>query len=119
VDAARALTGTSWVVTSIDQAPLAVDDPPTIDFDEDGHVGGGSGLNRFSGAWTMDEGVLVLGPLATTRMAGPPERMDLERRFLGVLAARCTVLVDDDELQLTSDGSTLRAVPAPAETADP
>ncbi len=91
MDGAFDLAGTSWVVTSIDEEPLPVDDPPTIGFDDEGHVSGGAGVNRFTGTWSLDEGVLVFGPLATTRMAGPPDRMDLERRFLEVLGARCTV----------------------------
>ncbi|HUL86162.1 MAG TPA: META domain-containing protein [Actinomycetota bacterium] len=106
---------TSWVVTSIDEEPLLVDDPPTIGFDDEGHVSGGAGVNRFMGTWSLAGNVLVVGPLATTRMAGPPERMDLERRFLDVLAARCTVTRTDGGLLLTSDGGSLRLAPASAE----
>ena len=100
--------GTGWAVTSIDEEPIEVDDPPTIAFGQDGSVSGGAGVNRFTGTWSLDEGVLVFGPLATTRMAGPPERMDLERRFLDVLGARCTVVRPGDQLSLTSDGGSLR-----------
>ena len=89
MDGVVELAGTGWVVTSIDEDPLLVEDPPTIAFEEDGSVSGGAGVNRFVGTWSMDEDVLVFGPLATTRMAGPPERMDLEHRFLAVLEARC------------------------------
>ena len=46
-------------------------------------------------------------------MAGPPERMDLERRFLEVLGARCTLTRTDGGLLLTSDGGSLRLAPAP------
>jgi len=119
VDGAFDPGGTSWVVTSIDEEPLPVDDPPTIGFDDEGHVSGGTGVNRFTGMWSLDEGVLVFGPLATTRMAGPPERMDLERRFLDVLAARCTVTPTDEGLLLTSDGGSLRLSPAPTEVGEP
>ncbi len=113
------LAGTGWVVTSIDEDPLLVEDPPTIAFEEGGGVSGGAGVNRFVGTWSMDEGVLVFGPLATTRMAGPPDRMDLERRFLSVLAARCSASVADDQLALTSDGGSLRLAPAPTEGGGP
>lgn len=111
--------GTGSVVTSIDEEPLLVDDPPTIAFGEDGSVSGAAGVNRFVGTWSLDEGVLVFGPLATTRMAGPPERMDLERRFLDVLAARCTVTRTDGGLLLMSDGGSLGFSAAPETAAHP
>ena len=109
------LAGTGWAVTSIDEEPLRVDDPPIIAFNEDGSVNGGAGVNRFTGTWSLDESILVFGPLATTRMAGPPDRMDLERRFLEVLGARCTVTRIDGGLLLTSDGGSLGLAPAPTE----
>ena len=112
MDGATELGGTSWVVTALDEEPLAVEDPPTLAFDEDGRVSGHGGVNRFTGTWSADGDVLVFGPVATTRMAGPPERMQLEDRFLAVLAARCTVLATDEGLLLTSDGGSVRAVGA-------
>ncbi len=113
------LAGSTWVVTSLDEESLDVDDPPTIGFDDEGHVSGGAGVNRFTGTWSLDEDVLVFGPLATTRMAGPPEQMDLERRFLDVLGARCTVTRTDEGLLLTSDGGSLGLAPAPTEVGRP
>ena len=77
--------GTSWVVTSIDEEPVPVDDPPTIGFDDEGHVSGEA----------------------------------LERRFLEVLGARCTVTRTDGELLLTSDGGSLGLAPAPTEVGRP
>jgi heat shock protein HslJ len=46
---------------------------------EDGRVWGSSGVNRFAGRFG-DDG--LLGPLATTRMAGPDELMAQEDIFL-------------------------------------
>ena len=118
MDGFAELAGTGWVVTSIDEEAIPADDPPTIAFGEDGSVSGGAGVNRFMGTWSLDEGVLVFGPLATTRMAGPPERMDLERRFLAVLEARCTVLMTEDLLALTSDGGSLGLAPTRTEVGE-
>jgi heat shock protein HslJ len=100
------LAGTSWVVASLDEGSVPEDDPPTIAFDDE-RVSGSTGVNRFTGGWELANGVLVLTPLATTRMAGPAERMELERRYLAVLEGRCTVYVHGDGLTLRSDGGSL------------
>jgi heat shock protein HslJ len=44
-------------------------------------VAGCVGVNRFTGSFTVDGDVLQVGPVASTRMAGPPEMMTLENRF--------------------------------------
>lgn len=47
-------------------------------------VSGYAGVNNYRGQATLDTGeqLLVIGRLATTRMAGPPERMQFEGPFL-------------------------------------
>lgn len=47
-------------------------------------VSGYSGVNNYRGQATVDTGekLLVIGKLATTRMAGPPERMQFEAPFI-------------------------------------
>lgn len=58
----------------------------TIQFREK-DVAGFAGCNRFRGTYTYADGKLALGPLATTRMACPPEQMETERKVLQVLDA--------------------------------
>lgn len=48
-------------------------------------VAGFSGCNRFRGSFTFDGSTLTFGPLATTRMACPPEKMETERKVLQIL----------------------------------
>ncbi|MGE5265940.1 MAG: META domain-containing protein [Deltaproteobacteria bacterium] len=50
-------------------------------------VSGFAGCNRFRATYTFDGGALTLGPLATTRMACPPEKMEIERKVLQILQA--------------------------------
>jgi len=101
------LAGTRWVVRWLDGASVRDADPPTIAFDDDGRVSGNAAVNRFTGGWELTDGVLVLSPLATTRMAGPAGRMELERRFLGVLEGRCVARIAGHVLTLRSDGGSL------------
>ena len=56
-----------------------------VQFRADGIVGGSSGCNRFTGAYNQEGGELSLGPLASTRMACPPEVMEREQQFLAML----------------------------------
>ena len=48
-------------------------------------VAGFAGCNRFRGSFTFDGSTLTFGPLATTRMACPPEKMETERKVLQIL----------------------------------
>jgi hypothetical protein len=47
---------------------------------EDGRLSGTGGINRLTGVYGVEGSSLVFGPIATTKMAGPPERMDRECR---------------------------------------
>lgn len=106
-----------WTLTElagVSLSELAPDDaqPPFIDFREDGRVAGMSGINRFSSGLDTEalrDGVLILEPIATTMMAGPPELMQLERRFFDALGASNLISIDGDRLRLLTDDSTMLA----------
>jgi heat shock protein HslJ len=74
------LAGTEWGFT--DDASKA---PRFVQFRSDGRLAGYSGCNRFTGSFTQDGNTLTMGPLATTRMACPPEAMKREQQFLALL----------------------------------
>jgi len=74
------LAGTEWALTG-DVGKAA----RFIQFRSDGRVTGYSGCNRFTGTYTQDGGTLIIGTLATTRMACPPEVMKREQEFLALL----------------------------------
>jgi hypothetical protein len=105
------IAGTSWRLDRLDglerdpsggvagasdlDAAIA-DRPPSLRFDgpdraRPDRVSGFAGVNRCSGPVAIgDPGPfgdipIRFGPLATTRMAGPPERMALEAAFLAML----------------------------------
>ena len=82
---------------------------------EGGRLSGSGGINRLMGDYTLTDDRLSFGVIATTMMAGPPERMAAEQRFLTALgavarwsivaagepgASRSLVLADDDGIQL-------------------
>ena len=59
---------------------------PFVKFGPDGKVSGSASINSFSGSMQWDDqGEIHWSPLLSTRMAGPPERMNQETAFLEAL----------------------------------
>ncbi len=86
---------------------------PTLLVAADGKASGFAGVNRWFGSCAADGASLKFGMLGMTRMAGPPERMDLEQAYANALAAVTRWSVSNGRLQL-SDGTSviLEFVPA-------
>jgi len=101
----------SWTLVQLDGADLAAGgDAPTMMFGHDGTVAGTTGINRYSTTADMDllaEGILALGPAVTTRRAGEPEAMEVERKFLEHLANPLSFEADGVNLRLTSGDASL------------
>jgi len=90
----------AWILVTVDGEPVPeVGKQPTMEISEDGTVSGVGGVNRFNTQVEVVDGRLSFGPTAATKMAGPPEAMDLESVFFARLG---TVL------NYETDGETLR-----------
>jgi len=72
------------LVEEIGGEPVDPDAPRTVHFEEE-RVSGQVGVNRFTGVLIIDGDLLVLGPVAMTRMAGPPELMAASDVIAGAL----------------------------------
>lgn len=71
------------------------------------------GVNRISGSYALVNDAVVMGDLASTKMAGPPELMDLESRFTKTLAAVNGFTVAGDKLVLLTDGKVVAEFQSP------
>jgi len=105
----EALLG-AWRIDAIDGRPALAGVEATIELHDDGRVAGTAGVNRFMGTWSITGTVLAFGPLATTLMAGPPDRMEQEGAVLRILGGgplvvalegAALVLVGEGRLELT------------------
>lgn len=67
-------------------------------------IAGSMGVNQFSGQF--DDG-MPIGPLATTRMAGPAEMMRQEDTLLEILQSADTVEVVDEGMFFSAGGLLL------------
>lgn len=104
------LGGTSWVATGVNDGAHAVvsdalTDTVTAEFGDDGRVSGSTGCNRYRGeVETSTSGEMRIRNVATTRRAGSPEAMELERRFLAALERVTTYRIDGITLTLRDAG---------------
>lgn len=115
IESERASPIGEWLLVEIEGQAIDAVKPdsaqlPTIHFAADGSVSGAAGVNRFAGrgeATTWQDGPVAFGALAVTRMAGPPEAMDFESRFLDLLSRVERMGVAPDRLWLSDVGGDL------------
>ncbi len=103
-DSGLTLTGPVWSLVALGERPVdsANGAPvPTLQFDAaTTRATGFAGVNRYSGDFMLDGARLTFGPAVLTKMAGPPERMELERRFTAALAATTRWRIRERHLEL-------------------
>lgn len=94
---------------SAGEATLVPDSKVSLEFREDGRVGGRSSINQFGGTVELlSDGRISWSALTSTLMAGPQELMVQERRFLSALESTRRFRLDDGRLTLSD--STGRVV---------
>jgi heat shock protein HslJ len=117
--AASPLIGKTWTLTMLEGAevppPAADRRQPSLSFGADGRIRGSTGVNTFSGTYTLDGQNLKFGNLAMSRMAGPPEAMTLEQKLVAALRATTAWRVNGGKLELLAgDRVVARFDPVPA-----
>jgi putative lipoprotein len=91
----------AWILVTVDGGPVPeVGKQPTMEISEDGTVSGVGGVNRFNTQVEVVDGRLSFGPTAATKMAGPPEAMDLEKVFFTRLGSVLNYEIDGETLRL-------------------
>lgn len=84
--------------------------PPTITFTADAGISGFAGVNRFTGRLDksgLGDGAFKTSPLAMTRMAGPPDAMQIEGEFATSLSKATVLSLEGDRLELRTTASSL------------
>lgn len=81
---------------------------PTLKFNpERKSAGGKSTVNTYGSAYTLAKDALKFSQIVSTKMAGPPEAMEAERRFFEVLSRTDRFRIVDRELQLLNGRQVL------------
>ena len=95
----------------------------TIEFRDDGTLGGSDGCNRYMSGYTLTGEALTIGPLASTRMAckGPEGAAEQARAYAEALGTVSAYRIEGNELTLLGAGGKPAArfrAEAPAVVAD-
>jgi hypothetical protein len=92
--------GKLWSLVKLNGQPITLEKPPTIQF-QGGKLSVFGGINRISGSYALlGNQSLVLGELASTRMAGSPELGKIESEFSSALASVDAFHVEGKRLDL-------------------
>lgn len=102
-----------WQVVEIDGETVDPDAPRTVGFDQ-GRISGRLGVNRFTGSYSVHGETVAIGPLASTRMAGPPELMALEARFNSRVSGEHVMQFEADQMTLGDDDHSIRLTREPS-----
>ena len=79
----------------------------TLNFSED-RIHGDSGINSYFSNYIITSDNIVVGPIGSTKMAGPDKFMKLESQYLNILQNSKKVKLDNNRLTFTTDdGKTL------------
>lgn len=99
--------GKEWVLVKLNGQPIKAEQPPTMKF-QGGTLSIFGGVNRLSGSYALiDNQSVTLGKLVSTKMAGPPELMELERNFSKIMARVDAFHVAGNQLDLLSGGEVV------------
>ncbi len=98
--------GKEWTLVSLHGKPIPIKKAPTMKF-EKGRLSIFGGVNRLSGTYALVDQSVVMGDLMSTRMAGPPELMELETSFSQCMATVDGFHVSGNNLELLSAGSVV------------
>ncbi|EWT03309.1 hypothetical protein N865_18995 [Intrasporangium oryzae NRRL B-24470] len=93
------IEGTTWLVEEIGGTPTT-GRKPELAFGDDGRLSGSTGVNRLIGQYEVEGDVIRFGNAGSTRMAGLPEAMEQESRFLAVITGDVTYSLMGDRLVL-------------------
>lgn len=102
--------GAEWRVVEIAGEPVAAGSIVTMNFSRDGRLYGNASINNYMSSWlAVDDRVIIAG-IASTMMAGPPELMQQEGRFLSLFEEARRFVVTDGTLVITTrDGREIVA----------
>ncbi len=110
-DPATVLPGTEWQLSSYSDGNAVVSGTDirtiTLKFDNKGDIVGFSGVNRYFGGCNLDGNAISVGPLASTKMAGPTTLMELETVYLNLLGSVTGVSIAGDSLSLADKDGTV------------
>jgi heat shock protein HslJ len=100
------LSGRSWVAEDINGKAVMDMLQTTLEFGEDGKVGGNAGCNRYFGSVKIEGDKIEFGPLGATRKMCPESIMNQEDAFFKSVPEVVRWRIENGLLFLYSDGDS-------------
>lgn len=102
------LVDREWKLVNLCGERIPEDAGVSLVFLEDDRVAGSASVNRYNGSFRSTDAGIEAGPMASTRMAGPPEAMEREQKYLAALAdAKSVSLIGGDVLVIAVENQEL------------
>lgn len=102
------LVDSEWKLVDLCGMDVGDEGRMTLKFMPDGRISGDAAVNRFSGPTRVDDDVIEIGPMVTTRMAGPPDAMERESAYLAALSEAISIsTLGEDNLIIAVEGKDL------------
>ncbi len=98
--------GKEWTLVSLNGKRIHAAMMPTMKF-EKGKLAIFGGINRLAGTYVLSGESVLMGDLVSTRMAGPPDLMELESSLSKALASVDGFHVSGNDLELLSAGNVI------------
>ncbi len=101
-----------WTLVTLNGKKVTSGKPPTMKF-SGGKLAMFGGINRLNASYALVQDTVTMGDIINTKMAGPPELMELESEYAKTMAAVDGFHVHGDELELLSKGAVVANFSAP------
>ncbi|HMN95085.1 MAG TPA: META domain-containing protein [Phycisphaerales bacterium] len=98
----------AFVPRSGDTRPWVRFEAPESEADGVGRIVGWGGVNSFFGPYRTGKGMLAIGSLGVTKVAGPPALMNTERIFIGAVQTAQEWTIEDGALVLRGEAGVAR-----------
>jgi heat shock protein HslJ len=95
------LDGTAWVLTEINDSAVREGTTPTLNFEENGRVGGEGGCNSFGGQYTAAAGTMSFSDISSTLRACAEQAVnEQEQAYFDALHNAAAYRLDADRLEI-------------------
>lgn len=98
------LVGSEWLLEDLAGKGVLDDVRATLSFEEEMRVSGRGSVNRFNAPIKIEDSKPRIGPIASTKMAGPPAVMNQEQAYFEALAKATSITLEEPFLHIFIDG---------------
>ncbi len=110
----KSLKNTSWQLADISEKKIITKNINgketgiiTLDISDD-RISGSGGVNRYFGSYTVDDGIIEMSDIGSTKMMGPEDLMKVEEEYFSILQDVTSFEIPDrGTLILNSDAGSL------------